>query len=103
MSCNSSNEKPYYDFETHFEISEGQETTAYQQTTQFYNNLAQVYSKISIQEIGKTDSGKPLHIVILNAESQFNFSKIRKNKRGNKLMRCIICIIMFLLYRKQNI
>ena len=81
MSCNSSNEKSYHDFETHFEISEGLETATYQQTIEFYNNLAQVYSEISIQEIGETDSGKPLHIVTLNAESQFDFSKIRKNKR----------------------
>jgi hypothetical protein len=26
VSCNSSNEQPYYDFETHFEISKGLET-----------------------------------------------------------------------------
>lgn len=81
LSCNSSNEKPYYDFETHFEKSEGLETATYEQTIKYYRNLADAYPEISIQTIGETDSGNPLHIVTLNNEAQFNFSEIRKNKR----------------------
>ena len=81
MSCNPSNERPNYDFETHFEKSEGLETATYEQTIEYYNNLAETYSEVSIQAFGKTDSGKPLHIVTLNADSQFDFSEIRKNKR----------------------
>ena len=79
VSCNSSNEKPNYDFETRFEKSGGLETATYQQTITFYTDLAKAYPEVSIQEIGKTDSGKPLHIVTLNAETQFDFSEIRKN------------------------
>lgn len=81
VSCNSSNKKPYYDFETHFEKSEGLETATYKQTIQFYNDLANAHPEIDIQEIGETDSGKPLHIVTLNNKFQFDFSEIRKNKR----------------------
>lgn len=81
VSCNPSNERPNYDFETHFEKSEGLETATYEQTIEYYNNLAETYSEVSIQAFGKTDSGKPLHIVTLNADSQFDFSEIRKNKR----------------------
>ena len=81
MSCNNSNKKIDYDFETRFETSEGLETATYEQTIKFYTNLAKAYPEISIQAIGETDSGKPLHIVILNKEAQFNFSEIRKNKR----------------------
>ena len=81
VSCKSSNEKPYYDFETHFEISEGLETVTYQQTIQYYTSLAETYPEISMQSIGETDSGKPLHIVILNTDAKFDFSEIRKNKR----------------------
>ncbi len=81
VSCNNSNEKPYYDFETHFEKSEGFETATYQQTIKFYTGLSDVYPEINIQDIGETDSGNPLHIVTLNNESQFDFSEIRKNKR----------------------
>jgi len=81
VSCNNSNEKPYFDFETHFEKSEGLETATYQETIKFYTDLAEAYPEISIQGIGETDSGKPLHIVTLNANSEFDFSEIRKNKR----------------------
>ncbi|WP_418603118.1 M14 family metallopeptidase [Hwangdonia sp.] len=70
-----------YDFKTHFETSKGFETATYEQTIAFYIELSEVYPEISIQEIGDTDSGKPLHIVTLNVDSQFDFSKIRKNKR----------------------
>lgn len=81
MSCQSSNEKPYYDFETHFEIHDGLETATYQQTIQYYTNLAKAYPEISIQEIGETDSGKPLHMVTLNSDAEFDFPEIRKNSR----------------------
>ena len=81
VSCNNSNEKKDYDFETQFEKSEGFETATYEQTITFYSELAKAYSQISIEAIGETDSGKPLHIVTLNADAQFDFTEIRKNKR----------------------
>ncbi len=66
---------------TVFEKSQGAETATYDQTIDFYLNLATSYSEISVQEIGETDSGKPLHLVILNSNAEFDFTKIRKNKR----------------------
>ncbi len=70
------------DFETHFEKSNGLETATYQQTIKFYYNLAEVYPEISIKAIGETDSGEPLHLVTLNLDAVFDFSKIKKhNKR----------------------
>ncbi len=81
VSCKNSNKKPYYDFETHFEKSEGIETVTYEQAIKFYRDLSNAYPEISIQEIGETDSGKPLHIVTLNNKFQFDFSEIHKNKR----------------------
>ncbi|OUR91432.1 hypothetical protein A9Q87_10770 [Flavobacteriales bacterium 34_180_T64] len=80
-SCNSDNHKPHYSFITAFEKSEGLETATYEQTIQFYTNLAHRYSEISIQSIGETDSGKPLHFVTLNPDGEFDFTKIRTNKR----------------------
>jgi hypothetical protein len=79
--CFSCNSKKEYDFTTVFETSEGTETATYYETIQYYKNLADYYSEISIDSIGETDSGKPLHIVTLNPESNFDFSEIRKNKR----------------------
>ncbi|ULC58926.1 M14 family metallopeptidase [Flaviramulus sp. BrNp1-15] len=80
-ACNPSNEKTYYDFETHFEKTDGLETATYKETIQFYTDLAEAYNEIKIDSIGETDSGKPLHLVTLNLDAEFNFSEIRKNKR----------------------
>ncbi|MEM9679102.1 MAG: M14 family metallopeptidase [Bacteroidota bacterium] len=70
-----------YDFITHFEKSEGLETATYEQTIAYYVNLAEVYSTISIEAIGETDSGKPLHLVTYNPDASFNFDKIRGDKQ----------------------
>lgn len=81
VSCNHSIDKTAYDFETHFEKSNGLETATYQQTIKFYSDLAEVYSKISIDSIGETDSGKPLHIITLNNDEIFDFSEIKTNDK----------------------
>ncbi|WP_272023841.1 M14 family metallopeptidase [Olleya namhaensis] len=80
VSCKPST-KTTYDFETVFEKSNGLETATYQQTITFYNNLASTYPSISIESLGQTDSGKPLHIVTLNPDGNFNFENIKKDKR----------------------
>ena len=70
------------DFITIFEISKGLETATYDETIQYYTDLAVTYSEISIQEIGETDSGKPLHIVTLNmSDSGDEFKTLRQNNR----------------------
>ncbi len=68
------------DFITVFETSQGTETATYQQTIQFYTDLANTFPEIQLQAIGKTDSGEPLHIVTFNKDAEFNFETIRKNK-----------------------
>lgn len=81
ISCESSNKKTPYDFETQFKKSNGLETATYNETITYYKNLAKSYSEVSLREIGETDSGKPLHMVILNPDSTFNLEDIRKDKR----------------------
>lgn len=81
FSCNNPNEKPYYDFETKFEISEGTETGTYHEVIEYWKALAESYTEIDIQEIGMTDSGYPLHLVTLNPEGSFDFDNLRKDKR----------------------
>ena len=79
-ACETNN-NPNYKFETQFEKTDGLETATYQQTIQFYNHLAKTYPEISIDSIGVTDSGKPLHIVTLNADKVFNFKKINNSEK----------------------
>lgn len=72
LSCNHSNEKPYHNYETPFEISEGQETATYKQVITFYNALAENHPEIILETIGETDSGKPLHLVWYSSDGKFN-------------------------------
>ena len=73
-------------FETVFEKSMGSETATYQQTISYYKNLANKYPEISIQEIGLTDSGKPLHLVIFNADKSFDLHKINQGTKSTILI-----------------
>ena len=72
-------------FETIFEKSHGKETATYQQAIEFYQKLANQYSEISLIEIGLTDSGKPLHLVIFNSTGNTDLSKL-KNLPKNKIL-----------------
>lgn len=81
-SCTSSKKNEIsIDFTTIFERSNGTETATYDDVISFYSNLAETYPEISIKAIGETDSGKPLHIVTLNPNLEFDFESIRKNKK----------------------
>jgi len=88
-SCNDKTEKPdleskkvTVDFTTTFEKSDGLETATYQETIDYYHDLADTYSEISIQAFGETDSGKPLHLVTLNMNgSGADFESLRHDNR----------------------
>jgi len=58
------------DFTTVFEKSNGLETPTYQETIQYYKDLAEEFSAISIDSIGTTDSGKPLHFVTISPKTE---------------------------------
>ncbi len=80
ISCETRREREVGDFRTHFEESGETETATYQQTIEFYIRLSRDFPEINIQTIGETDSGRPLHMVTYNPESDFNYDKIRQNK-----------------------
>ncbi|MBE0423303.1 MAG: M14 family metallopeptidase [Lutibacter sp.] len=69
------------DFTTIFEKSKGTETATYQETITFYKELAVAYPEISILEMGETDSGFPLHLVVFNASKEFDFNNIHGSKK----------------------
>ncbi len=74
--------KSSINFTTVFEKSNGLETATYDETITYYEDLADRYDEISIQAIGETDSGKPLHLVTLNMnKSGDDFKKLRTNNR----------------------
>ncbi len=67
-------------YDTFFEKGNGNQSANYQETINYYSLLANNFSTIKMQEMGFTDSGYPLHIIIFNSEKEFNFNKIEKNK-----------------------
>ena len=86
FSCTNPTSNSTFDFTTKFEKSLGTETTTYQETIEYYKNLAANYPKISLIEMGETDSGLPLHLVIFNSSKEFDFSKIKNSSKNTILI-----------------
>lgn len=81
MACDSEKKSQNFDFTTTFETSEGTKTATYEETISYYEALADHHKEIHIQSIGETDSGKPLHLVTLSPNSEFDFDTLRNDKR----------------------
>lgn len=81
FSFSISAQKSIEDFSTIFEKSNGKETATYQETISFYKKLAVAYPEISMLEMGETDSGYPLHLVVFNSSKKFDFNKINNAKK----------------------
>ncbi|MES2543548.1 MAG: M14 family metallopeptidase [Bacteroidota bacterium] len=67
-------------YDTVFEKGNGNQSATYQETIDFYMLLAKDFPTIKMQEMGLTDSGKPLHIITYNPDKVFDFNKINKTK-----------------------
>jgi hypothetical protein len=81
-SCSKPEKKLNFDFTTTFEKTNGFETATYEETINYYKNLADAYPEISIIQMGKTDSGLPLHIVIFNSSSELDVEKIKNSSKN---------------------
>ncbi len=67
-----------------FEISNGLKTEIYQEVIAFYLTLEKEFPSITVYEMGQTDSGFPLHLVVFDPEKKTQkkhkiFSKNGKN------------------------
>ncbi|MFM1878727.1 MAG: hypothetical protein RLZZ241_1593 [Bacteroidota bacterium] len=80
LACEQSQETEKFSLPTPFEEGNGNTTATYEETLDFYKNLAREFSEINIQTLGLTDSGKPLHLVTFNAEGNFNFQRLGDDK-----------------------
>ncbi|MGB7784622.1 MAG: M14 family metallopeptidase [Salinimicrobium sp.] len=81
VSCDFSNYiiKEEYDFTTVFEKSQGTETATYPQVIDYYEDLAAAFPSISLETIGETDSGEPLHLAIYSRNGNFDLESLRKD------------------------
>jgi len=70
--------KPMYT--TTYEKGNGNRTATYQETIDYFKLLDKDFESIKMIEMGPTDSGEPLRIVIFNPDKNFDFAQIRKTK-----------------------
>ncbi|PWA10927.1 M14 family metallopeptidase [Flavobacterium laiguense] len=67
-------------YDTFFEKGNENRSATYNETIRYYTLLAHDFPSIQMQEMGLTDSGEPLHMVIFNPDKKFNFDAIQKKK-----------------------
>ena len=85
LSCGSKENNNDFNFATVFETSNGTETADYYQIITFYENLAEAYPSVAIYEMGRTDSGKRLHLVTYNPNRTFE-SEFSEQKDQNIIL-----------------
>ncbi|MHA3788913.1 M14 family metallopeptidase [Flavobacterium hauense] len=67
-------------YQTPYEKGNGNQTATYEETIAFFRLLDKDFETIQMLEMGPTDSGEPLHIVIYNPDRNFDFNQIHKDK-----------------------
>lgn len=68
-------------FETRFEKTNGKETANYFQIIDYYRQLDQAFPNMKLMEMGTTDAGYPLHLVIITNGGDFNPASWEKNNK----------------------
>src|SRR5688572_4176265 len=70
------------DWQTPYEKGNGNQTVTYAECIAYYKKLDKEYPELKLLQYGKTDVGKPIHVLVINPEKEFDPEKIRKqNKR----------------------
>ena len=75
------NEIDVKNHQTVFEISEGNETTTYAEGIEWWNQLAESSPFVRIESFGETDTGLPLHLIVINARQNFSRKKISSSNQ----------------------
>ncbi len=58
--------------QTPFEKSNGKKTATYFETVRWYKDLVKNSSKILVKEMGPTDAGYPLHLILVSGDGKFD-------------------------------
>lgn len=71
------------EFPTRFEQSGGTETFTYQEGIDWWQQFDEAHEEVKMLEMGSTDSGFPLHLVLYNPDENFDLESLRQ---GNKTL-----------------
>ncbi|QCR21051.1 M14 family zinc carboxypeptidase [Pontibacter sp. SGAir0037] len=70
------------DLKTPYEKGNGNQTATYDEAIDWYKRFDQAYEEVKMMPYGYTDSGRPLHLVIVSTDKDFDPASIKqKNKR----------------------
>ena len=82
-SCNKTTQKEAIqeakEYPTAFELGNGNQTATYNDVIKFYEELSADFSNIQLEEIGQTDSGKPLHLISFS-KNTINWNSANEDK-----------------------
>jgi hypothetical protein len=67
---------------TIFEKSGGKESPTYPEIIRWWKQLAAAYPSIQIKEMGPTDAGFPLHLILVSTDKTFDLKKIKQQKKA---------------------
>ena len=80
----SSAPPPAADWRTPYERGNGNTTATYAECIAYYQRLAAAYPQITLREAGPTDSGRPLHEVVIDADGAADPAEARR--RGHRIV-----------------
>ena len=63
-----------------------QQQQPYKEAIEYYQQLADSYPEITLTEIGETDSGHPLHLVIFNTDGKTDINTIKNSPKNRVLI-----------------
>lgn len=67
---------------TRFEQSRGTQTPPYEEVISWWQRLDALSPIVSMQPMGPTDAGYPLHLVLLSADQDFNIASNKRKKKS---------------------
>ena len=67
---------------TLFETSQGKKTPTYTDVIKWWQQLDAVSPLVKMQEMGGTDAGHPLHLVLISGDRDFNITSLKKKNRN---------------------
>ncbi|MDC3285462.1 M14 family metallopeptidase [Flavobacteriaceae bacterium] len=82
MTCQQYNSNTFI---THFEKTGGLETPEYHDVINYFKELSSTYPELSVFEMGETDAGYPLHLVVYDSDGKTQLYTL-KNSTKNKVL-----------------
>ena len=69
-------------FITRFEQSGGTASPTYAEIISWWKSLDAAYPTVSMREMGPTDAGFPLHLILVSSDNVFDITKIKQQKKN---------------------